>query len=37
MATAGNRVYVIQMDGFLDENLFLAILESMHLDAGSAK
>lgn len=35
-ATKGDRVYVIQMDGLVNENLFLAVLASMHLDPGSA-
>lgn len=35
-ATKGDRVYVIQMDGLLNENLFLAILASMTLDPGAA-
>jgi hypothetical protein len=36
-ATKGDRVYVVQMDGLLNENLFLAILASMNLDPASAK
>ncbi len=36
-ATAGDRVYAIVMDGDLNEDLFLAILASMHLDPASAK
>ena len=35
-ATKGDRVYVIQMDGLLNENLFLEILASMRLDPASA-
>jgi len=35
-ATAGDRVYVIQMDGDLNENLFLEVLASMRLDPTSA-
>jgi hypothetical protein len=37
ITTAGGRAYVIQMDGDLNENLFLAILASMRLDPASAK
>ena len=35
-ATKDDRVYVIQMDGLLNENLFLAVLASMHLDPSAA-
>ncbi len=35
-ALSGDRVYVIEMDGALNENLFLAVLASMHLDPASA-